>query len=138
MPENGQEAFDRGAAAGRRDARLDGHDTQLNAIGGALSSLSDQMRDMSTGLTEHITGLTLKVQELALNAKSSAEATISLAEGVEKERSNAAAAILKEKDKDEKTWTPLTRFLAILAGGVGVTVLIVAIAALYIQSRSGG
>ena len=133
MPENPQEAFDRGAAAGRRDARLDGHDEQLKSVTTALGSLSDQMRAMGDGLTEHITGLTLKVQELALNAKSSAEATISLAEGVEKERSNAAAAILKEKDKDEKTWTPLTRFLAILAGGVGVTVLVVAIVGLYLS-----
>lgn len=149
MPENPQEAFDRGQAAGKRDARLDGHDDQLDGITVALGSLSDQVRDMGADLTKHITDLMLQVQELALNAKSSAKTALALAEGIEKERASAAAALVKEKDKaaenirqekdkSEKKWTPISRFLAALAGVVGVVVVVVAIAGLYIQSRSGG
>jgi len=140
MTEATQEAFDRGHAAGKRDARLDGHDDQLDNLDTALSSLSDQVRALGSDLTTSINGLMLQVQKLALNAKSSAETAIALAEGVEKERSNAAAAILKEKneekDKEEKFWTPITRFVAMFVGGATVVGVIVAAVGLYIQSRA--
>lgn len=128
-----QEAFDRGHAAGKRDARLDGHDDQLEGINTNLGSLSDQLRDLSIDLTGHINKLMLQVQELALNAQSSAKATLMLAEGIEKERKSNAEALVKEKDKDEKRWTPLQRFLAILAGVVGVVVVGVAVLSLVFQ-----
>jgi len=142
MPETHDETFNRGQAAGKRDARLDGHDDELEHIDTSLHSLAELVRQMGVDLTKHISELTLNVQALALNAKASADTALALAEGVEKERSSAAAALLKEKDraadtirmekdKSDKTWTPFARFIAGLAAAV-------AIVGLYIQSRPGG
>ena len=128
MPETPAEAYARGAAAGEISTRLDAHDNQLAAISKVL-----------TKLAEVEARLTLAVQELAGEAKASRETALALAEGVEKERSSAAAALLKEKDRaadtirmekdqSDRTWTPFTRFIAALVAAVSI-------AGLYIQSR---
>lgn len=138
MVEN-QDEFKRGQASGKRDARLDAHDEQFDRIDSALLTLIEQ----GTNVNTHLNELTLRMQELALNAKASADTALVLAEGVEKERSNAASALLKEKDRaadtirqekqeteriaalSAKLWTPFTRFIAALASGVSIMGLII-------------
>ena len=121
------EEYERGLQAGRQDARLDNHDKQLDGIRDALGSLSDDVRVMAFDFRKLINDLRLGVQELALNAKASADTAVTLAEGVEKERTSAALAIKKEKD-DEKTkvdslWSPWSRvaLIATVIAGIVAT-----------------
>jgi len=105
---------------------------QLTRMEGVLIRVLERTTDLTTRMgksEDRVTNLETTTQRLELNAKSSAESAIVLAEGVEKERESAAAAILKEKDKDLSRWTPFTRFIAALA-------LSVSIMAVYIQYRS--
>lgn len=122
------EEYERGLQTGKQDARLDNHDRQFIGIQTALDSLSKEVRTLSVDFRKLISELSLAVQALALNAKASADTAITLAEGVEKERTSAALAIKKEKDdeqnKRETIWTPWSRVaLLVTAGAVGLGVL---------------
>lgn len=99
-------AYDRGVIAGAIEARLQGHDRHFSDINGQLGRVADELA-----------GLKLAVQLLASQAIAR-DATVV-----------TTAAALKDADEArrntaERSWSPWSRGLAILAGAVGVVGLV--------------
>jgi len=131
MSENNPPNYVLGPQSESLHVQLTRMEVTLGRVLERVTNLSGRMDKVEVRASE----LEVLTQRLDLDAQSRDKTAIALAIGVEKERSNAAEAILKEKNKDEKTWTPFTRFFAGLAAFVAVAMLIVGIAALWIQSR---
>ena len=112
MTESHQEAYDRGAEAGRIEARLDQYDKHFQAING---SVADTARELHN--------LTLAVQRLGDQADASAATVIATASALK-------AADEARRDKTEQAWSPMQRGLAILAGLAAVIGAIIGIRAL--------
>ncbi|HEY9411110.1 MAG TPA: hypothetical protein VIP77_16140 [Jiangellaceae bacterium] len=95
--ESTQDAYDRGAAAGRIDARLAGHDKHFESING---SLADMVREMHE--------LTLAVQRLGDQAVSR-DATVVTTAAALKDAEEA------RRGKAEQSWSPWEKVFAVLA-----------------------
>jgi hypothetical protein len=92
------DAYDRGHLAGEIAARLAGHDQHFASINGSLADIAKAMH-----------ALTLAVQRLGNQAEASAATAI------------ATAKALKDADEarraqSERSWSPVQKFLAVVAG----------------------
>lgn len=103
------EEYKRGHDAGGIAERLAGHDRHFEAINGSLADLVEEMHE-----------LTLAVQRLGDQAVSRDATVITTAAALK----DADAA---RRDKTEQSWTPFTKFLAVLAGLVTFAGLVWAI-----------
>lgn len=103
MTETASEAFDRGAIAGKIDARLAGHDRHFESINGSLAKIADEMH-----------GLRLAVQRLGDQAESNATTVLTTAAALK-------AADDARRDQDANRWSPVTRASVVL--GIVATVV---------------
>jgi hypothetical protein len=106
VPEDDEEAYERGHVAGEIAARLAGHDKHFNSINGSLERIA-----------EKLTILAMDVQRLADQAVSDAATRISTAAALK----DAEAA---RRDKTEQSWSPWSKVFAVIAA-------VVALAGLY-------
>jgi hypothetical protein len=98
MTETAQDAYDRGADAGRIEARLSQYDKHFQAING---SVADTARELHA--------LTLAVQRLGDQADASAATVLATASALK-------AADEARRDKTEQSWSPIQKVLAAVAG----------------------
>jgi hypothetical protein len=98
MAETSQEAYDRGAEAGRIEARLAQYDQHFAAING---SIADTARELHA--------LVLAVQRLGDQAVAR-EATVVTTAKALKDSEDA------RRDKSTQSWSPFARFMAALGG----------------------
>ena len=124
MTEDPQEAFDRGAAVGRQDARLDGHDREISAL-----------RTGQIQIGFDLTALKLSTQELAGAAISAAETVKQTAQAATDARKATADALKEAKDRDAETlrvaaarstakWAFPSRTITVIVAAAAVGVLI--------------
>lgn len=121
--ESNQQAYDRGADAGRIEQRLAGYDEHFRTINGSIADTARELHD-----------LVLAVQRLADQAVADAKTRVSTAEAVEKARQEAAGAIEAERraraDRSDTVWSPVQKVIALIGAVATIIVMIVGIKAL--------
>lgn len=124
MTESNQQAYDRGADAGRIEQRLAGYDAHFRTINGSIADTARELHD-----------LVLAVQRLADQAVADAKTRVSTAEAVEKARQEAAGAIEAERrarsDRSATVWTVPRLAGAALGAIAALVALILGIKALF-------
>lgn len=114
-PENTREAFARGQASGKVDARLEGHDDHFHRINGSIDRLASAAEQQAHG----IQALILVVQRLTDKIDASDVRVIATAKAL-REAEDA------RRDKNEQGWSPLARW----STGIGILVAVVGLAVL--------
>jgi hypothetical protein len=113
MAETPQEAYDRGADAGRIEQRLSQYDEHFRAINGSVAETAKELAK-----------LVMQVQRLADQAVADAKTRVTTAEAVEKARRDAADALESErvvrKEQADSRWSPWAKAIAVVAAIVGV------------------
>lgn len=113
-PENTREAFARGQASGKTDARLDGHDDHFQRINGSIERLAAGAERQADGIEK----LILVVQRLSDKFDAAEVTKVTTASALEK-------AEVARRDKDTQAWSPLARWgtAVTIAGAVVGAVL---------------
>lgn len=106
-PETSREAFVRGQASGKVDARLEGHDDHFQRINGSISELIAEVR-----------GVSRAVQQLADKFEASEKTVVT-----------TAAALKDAKAVEQEGWSPLARW----STGIGIVVALVTLALLVLK-----
>jgi len=106
-PETSREAFVRGQASGKVDARLQDHDDHFRRLNGSLE-------DLSGGIHE----LILVVQRLSDKFDASEVTKVTTASALEK-------AEVARRDRDDSSWSPLARWAAAISIVGGLIALVV-------------
>lgn len=118
--ESNQEAFARGTAAGKVEARLDGHDRQLAAINGSVARTADALTELSI----HVSDLKLEVQRLR-DQNVARDATVLTTAAALKDAEEA------RRNRSEQAWSTPLKLTAILAGLATVVGTVVGLALLF-------
>lgn len=109
MVESPQDAYDRGAAAGRIEARLEQYDQHFAAINGSIADTARELHE-----------LTLAVQRLGDQAVSR-DATVVTTAAALKDAEDA------RRSKDDQSWSPIARLFAGLAAAAALASLVGAV-----------
>jgi hypothetical protein len=97
-PETPQQAYDRGADAGRIEQRLATYDRHFETINGSVMDTAKQLKELS-----------LQVQRLVDRMDANAATVLATANALK-------AADEARRDKTEQSWSPWQKVLATLAG----------------------
>jgi hypothetical protein len=108
----GDESYDRGHVDGVIAARLAGHDAHFAAINGSLADMVQEMRE-----------LTLAVQRLGDQAVAR-DATVVTTAAALKDAEEA------RRSTSDRSWTPVTRVIAVLGGVAALIAVLGGVAAL--------
>ena len=114
MAESTQEAYERGADAGRIEETLRRYGEHFDAINGSVAATAAALAQLS-----------MQVQRLADQSVADAKTRVSTADAVEKARKGAADQVEGErvarKERSDTAWTPVARIATFL--GIVVTIL---------------
>jgi hypothetical protein len=113
MAESAEDAYERGAAAGRVEQRLDEHTSHLDKINGSMERVADELH-----------GLRMDVQLLSQQAIAR-EATVVTTAAALKAAEDARRA------KSEQSWSPWQKLFAVL----GAAAALAAVVGLYFALR---
>jgi hypothetical protein len=105
--------YQRGHAAGGIEERLAGHDRHFAAINGSLEKFVDQQ----ARFVAEMHALTLAVQRLGDQAVSRDATAVTTAAALK-------AADEERRDRDDRSWSPVARVLAVIGGLAAVAAIV--------------
>jgi hypothetical protein len=115
VSESSQEAFERGHRAGGVEAQLAEHQKHLQTINGSIDRGVDGLASVNLTVQHMYDELTAKLDTVIATAKAAADTVVATAEALRQQGEAQRTADQDATTKSDRSWTPFTRFFAVLA-----------------------
>jgi hypothetical protein len=115
MSESSQAAFERGHRAGGVEAQLAEHQKHLQTINGSIDRGVDGLASVNLTVQHMYDELTAKLDTVIATAKAAADTVVATAEALRQQGDAQRTADQDATTKSDRSWTPFTRFFAVLA-----------------------